>query len=554
MIKLIAFDLDNVLLDGESIDEIAKLAGVEQKISDLTRQAMEGDINFETSLQQRINLLKGTSLEDIKQLVEKIPLMEGTEDTIKELKKRGYKLATITGNFQIVADRLKDLDIDFIYCNQLHDEDGIVNGEISGSLMAEGSKAEVLQELLDQEGITTEESAAVGDGANDIPMLKKAGLGVAFNAKSKVKEVADIVIEKKDLREILPVFDNDANHKIERSVEEPDKSENMSTAKSEDLIEPAKNDDVDMAKEDNVDNPDNKNKADSDSSKEDKDISSQVNADANKSFSKLLGEKKDLEKNLKELTRTRDKLNDEAKEHKQLRDDLNASRKEILDKALEYRKQRDEINQEVKKYKKLRDETNQELKKLEWSSGKRDIMKIQDEIKKLDKTIETKVLDIRKENELVKRVTDLQKKLQTMEEDENTQKEALELKEKSESYHAKVVELSDQAQETHEHMLSYFQKIDEIRTKADDAHAQFMNTRDKASEKHEEVKTILKEIRGKNKSLDKAKAKERHKEDIIIEKKNIEEKEKAEEIYRKFREGKKLSTDELLLLQKHNVV
>jgi phosphoserine phosphatase len=181
-------------------------------------------------------------------------------------------------------------------------------------------------------------------------------------------------------------------------------------------------------------------------------------------------------------------------------------------------------------------------------------MKIQDEIKKLDKTIETKVLDIRKENELVKKVTDLQKQLQTMTEDENTQKEAIELKELSESHHAKVVELSDQAQETHEQMLSYFQKIDEIRVKADEAHAEFINTREKASEKHEEVKTILKEIRGKNKSLDKAKAKERHNEDIISEKKNIQEKEKAEEIYRKFRDGKKLTTDELLLLQKHNVV
>lgn len=554
MIKLIAFDLDNVLLDGESIDEIAKMAGIEQEISDLTKQAMEGDITFETSLQKRINLLKGTSLEDIEQVVEHLPLMEGTEDTIKELKKRGYKLATITGNFQIVTNRLDGLGIDYIFCNQLHDEDGIVNGEISGPLIAEGSKAEVLQELIDQEGITTEECAAVGDGANDIPMIKKAGLGVAFNAKSKVKEVADVIIENKDLREILPIFEDITDDKIEGSIKEPVKSENMSTVKSKDLAEPSKDKEVVMTKEDNIDNPDVKDEADSQSTEEKDKETSQVNEDAGKSFSKLLSEKKDLEKTLKELTRERDTLNDQAKEQKQVRDELNASRKEILDEALEYRKQRDEINQEVKKYKKLRDETNQKLKKLEWSSGKRDIMQIQDEIKKLDKTIETKVMDIRKENELVKRVTDLQKKLQTMEEDESTQKEALELKEQSESYHAKVVEFSDQAQETHEKMLTYFQKIDEIRVKADEAHAQFISTREKASAKHEEVKTVLKEIRGKNKGLDKAKAKERRKEDIITEKKNLQEKEKAEEIYRKFREGKKLTTEELLLLQKHNVV
>lgn len=633
MIKLIAFDFDNVLVDGESLDEVAKLVDSEDEIIELTRKAMEGDISFETSLRERMNLLKGVSLGDIEKVTKKMPLMEGAEETILELKKRGYKLATITGNFEIITNRLKDLDIDYIFCNQLHDEDGKLTGEISGPLIVEGSKGEVLQELMDQEGLTAAECAAVGDGANDIPMLEKAGLSIAFNAKPALKEVADIVVEGKDLREILPLFESDTDDKIKGSTEEePVKSENMSTLKDEiepvkgediepareeslkaedagsikDDLEPVKGEDIEPVQEKPVEDVTESAEADvkpvediaepvkdvgpSEDVKESvKDMESTVdvkepvkaedvepakadvepktgdspdvkeeskppNADAGKSFSKLLSEKKDLEKNLKVLTRDRDALNDEAKTHKQLRDELNTSIKEILDKALEQRKERDAINQEVKKYKKLRDETNQELKKLEWSSGKRDIMKIRDEIKKLDKTIETKVLDIRKENELVKKVTDLQKKLQTMQEDENTQKEAVELKERSESYHAKVVELSDQAQETHEQMLAYFQKIDEIRTKADEAHAEFINTREKASAKHEEVKAILKEIRGKNKSLDKAKAKERNKEDRISHEKNIQEKEKAEEIYRKFRDGKKLSTDELLLLQKHNIV
>lgn len=633
MIKLIAFDFDNVLVDGESLDEVAKLVDSEDEIIELTRKAMEGDISFETSLRERMNLLKGVSLGDIEKVTKKMPLMEGAEETILELKKRGYKLATITGNFEIITNRLKDLDIDYIFCNQLHDEDGKLTGEISGPLIVEGSKGEVLQELMDQEGLKAAECAAVGDGANDIPMLEKVGLSIAFNAKPALKEVADVVVEGKDLREILPLFESDTDDKIKGSTEEePVKSENMSTLKDE--IEPVKGEDIEPAREESLKAEDAgsikddlepvkgedmepvqekpvedvtesaeadvkpvediaepvKDVGPSEDVKESvKDMESTVdvkepvkaedvepakadvepktgdspdvkeeskppNADAGKSFSKLLSEKKDLEKNLKVLTRDRDALNDEAKTHKQLRDELNTSIKEILDKALEQRKERDAINQEVKKYKKLRDETNQELKKLEWSSGKRDIMKIRDEIKKLDKTIETKVLDIRKENELVKKVTDLQKKLQTMQEDENTQKEAVELKERSESYHAKVVELSDQAQETHEQMLAYFQKIDEIRTKADEAHAEFINTREKASAKHEEVKAILKEIRGKNKSLDKAKAKERNKEDRISHEKNIQEKEKAEEIYRKFRDGKKLSTDELLLLQKHNIV
>lgn len=618
MIKLIAFDFDNVLIDGESLDEVAKLVDSPDKITELTKKAMEGEINFETSLKQRINLLKGLSLGDIEEVVNKMPLMNGAEETIKELKNQGYKLAIITGNFEIITNRIKELNIDYIYCNQLHNEDGKLTGKISGPLITDGSKGKVLQELMDRVGLKAAECAAVGDGANDIPMMEKAGLGIAFNAKPAVKEVADIVVEKKDLKEILPILKMDTENKIEGSSGEPVKSENMNTIKDEvpikvEDIEPAKEESVktDVAgsvkdelvpikgediqpveensgkkehaeepaesdagpAEDPVETAENAEpdkpkdaepeKAEDTAKKQDiTDVSTdakekskpKASEDDGKSFSKLLNEKKSLEKTLKELTRNRDNLNDEARTHKQLRDELNTSIKEILDNALEHRKERDEINQEVKKYKKLRDETNQQLKKLEWSSGKRDIMKIQDEIKSLDKTIETKVMDIRKENELVKKVTDLQKKLQTMQEDEETKKESLELKEKSESYHAKVVELSDQAQETHEQMLTYFQKIDDIRTKADEAHAKFIATREKASAKHDNVKAILKEIRGKNKSLDKAKAKERNKEDRITHEKNLQEKEKAEEIYRKFRDGKKLSTDELLLLQKHNIV
>ncbi len=497
MIKLIAFDLDNVLIDGEAIDEISKLMGVEEEISALTKQAMEGDLDFETSLRKRIKLLKGASCDDVKKIVDNIPLMKGAEETIKTLKEMGYKIATITGNFEIVAQRLKDeLDLDYAYCNILHEEDGLLTGEISGPLIEEGSKADVLQELMDSENLKADECAAVGDGANDISMLQKAGLGVAFNAKPVVKEIADVIVDSKDLKELLTIFNNGSKDK--------DKS----------ILE----------------------------------------IDSKKSFDELLKEKRSLEKKLNELTQERDKLNEEARARKILRDDLNNSIKENLDKALEYRSKRDKVNREVKKYKKLRDETNQELKKLEYSSGRRDIQRIQDEIKKIDKTIETKVLDIRKENELVKQVTELQKKLQTMKEDEETHEEAVKLKKLSESYHNQVVELSDQAQETHEEMVKYFQRIDEIRSKADETHAEFMNIREEATQKHEEVKKVLKEIKLKNKSLDKVKARKRHREDTESQKENVKEKEKAQEIYRKFQGGKKLTTQELLLLQKHKIV
>ncbi|WP_048190029.1 phosphoserine phosphatase SerB [Methanobacterium sp. SMA-27] len=604
MIKLIAFDLDNVLIDGEAIDEIGKLMDVEAEISEITKKAMEGDLDFETALKERVALLKGASVEDIKDVVSKIPFMEGAEETIAELKKRGYKIATITGSFEIIANRMKDdLGLDYAFSNVLHEKEGKLTGEVSGPLV-KGSKAEVLKEIMEMEKIKAEESAAVGDGANDVSMLEEAGLGIAFNAKPVLKEKADVVVEKRDLREVLEVFNKEEKEnetsdettldekaedtapeetiaetkkeettieKVEEPAKEETPAETKEPAKEEtpaETKEPAKEETPAETKEpveEEAESTEKTTKEPSEASKKESpakksspdvkaEVKSEPNPDAGKSFGELLSNKKDLEKRLKVLTKERDDLNENAREFKKVRDELNASIKENLDKALKYRDERDKINQEVRKYKKLRDETNQELKKMEYASGRRDILKIQGEIDKLEKTIETKVLDMRKENELVKKVQDLSKTLSEMKEDEKVQTEAVALKEVSEAHHAKVVEFSDKAQETHESMLEYFKNIDEVRAKADLAHNQFIETRETASAKHEEVKAVLNEIRRKNKGLDKVKAKERNMESEKSKKKNMAEKEIARDIYEKFKEGKKLSTEELRLLQKHNIV
>ncbi len=592
MIKLIAFDLDNVLIDGEAIDEIGKLMDVEAEISEITKKAMEGDLDFETALKERVALLKGASVEDIKDVVSKIPFMEGAEETIAELKKRGYKIATITGSFEIIANRMKDdLGLDYAFSNVLHEKEGKLTGEVSGPLV-KGSKAEVLKEIMEMEKIKAEESAAVGDGANDVSMLEEAGLGIAFNAKPILKEKADVVVEKRDLKEVLEVFNKEEKENETSDETTPDeKAEDTApeetiaeTKKEETPIEkteePAKEETPAETKkpakeetpaeteepveeeaesiEKTTKEPSEASKKESSAKKSSPDVKAEVkpepNPDAGKSFGELLSNKKDLEKRLKVLTKERDDLNENAREFKKVRDELNASIKENLDKALKYRDERDKINQEVRKYKKLRDETNQELKKMEYASGRRDILKIQGEIDKLEKTIETKVLDMRKENELVKKVQDLSKTLSEMKEDEKVQTEAIALKEVSEAHHAKVVEFSDKAQETHESMLEYFKNIDDVRAKADLAHNQFIETRETASAKHEEVKAVLNEIRRKNKGLDKVKAKERNMESEKSKKKNMAEKEIARDIYEKFKEGKKLSTEELRLLQKHNIV
>jgi len=561
LIKLIAFDLDNVLIDGEAIDEIGKLTSVEAEISEITKKAMEGDLDFETALNKRVALLKGVSVENIKEVVSKIPLMEGAEETIAELKKRGYKIATITGSFEIIANRMKeDLGLDYAFSNVLHEEEGKLTGEVSGPLL-KGSKAEVLKEIMEMEKVKAEESAAVGDGANDVSMLEEAGLGIAFNAKPVLKEKADIVVEKKDLRELLEIFpeedkseDTSPEAKEEKQAEEDiiETKEETTKAQEEPAEEEATKAQEEPAEEEATETQEEEAEKTSPDVKAE--VKPEPNPDAGKSFGELLSNKKELEKRLKVLTKERDDLNEKAREFKKVRDELNASIKENLDKALKYRDERDKINQEVRKYKKLRDETNQELKKLEYASGRRDILKIQGEIDKLEKTIETKVLDMRKENELVKKVQDLSKTLSEMKEDEKVQTEALALKEVSEAHHAKVVEFSDKAQETHESMLEYFKNIDDVRAKADLAHNQFIETRETASAKHEEVKAVLNEIRRKNKGLDKVKAKERNIESEKSKKKNMAEKEIARDIYEKFKEGKKLSTEELRLLQKHNIV
>ncbi len=500
MIKLVVFDLDNVIIDGEAIDEIGKLMDVQDQIIEITEKAMQGDVDFETAIKERVKLLKGASVEDIKKISDEMPLMKGAEETIAALKEKGYKVATISGSFDIIADSIKEkLGLDYAFSNTLLEEDGILTGEVEGPLV-EGSKFEVLSKLVEDENITLEECVAVGDGANDISMIEAVKLGIAFNAKPALKEIADKVIETRDLTEIITLLENETNP-----------------------VEDKKEDKKDSTKvEGNLDN--------------------------------AMDLKDEYEKKLSKISEEREQFNQQAKKYREIRDELNNSLKENLNVAIDFRDKRNKINEEVEKNKKLRDKANEELKKMEWSSGRRDRMKIENEIKKIDKIIETRVLDIKKENKLVKDANDLRKKLMEIQEDEGVQEEAQELKATSESYHAKVVELSEKAQEYHESMLEYFRKTDEIRTNADEAHQKFLEAKNNASSKHEDFKSVLGEIHKVNKQLGGMRSKRRDMESRASRKKDREEKEKAEEIYRRFKEGKKVSTEEILLLQKHNIV
>uniref|UniRef100_A9A763 phosphoserine phosphatase n=1 Tax=Methanococcus maripaludis (strain C6 / ATCC BAA-1332) TaxID=444158 RepID=A9A763_METM6 len=202
--KLILFDLDSTLADCEVIDEIAKFAGVESEIKKITEEAMKGKINFEESLKRRVKFLKGLSVEKLDEFAENIPIMNGAPELIGELKKQGYVTALVSGGFDFGAEHVKKvLGLDYAYSNTLLSENGILTGEVIGPVMSETAKGDILEEIAANENIALENTVVVGDGANDISMFERAGLGIAFCAKEILRSKADICIDKKDLKEIL---------------------------------------------------------------------------------------------------------------------------------------------------------------------------------------------------------------------------------------------------------------------------------------------------------------------------------------------------------------
>ncbi len=618
LIKLVVFDLDNVIIDGEGIDEIGKLINIEDQIAAITEQAMQGEIDFETSIKKRVGLLKGVATDDIKTLANEMPLMKGARETVSSLKENGFEVAIISGSFDIIADTIKGkLDVDNIFTNSLVEEDGILTGEVTGPLVS-GSKLDVLSKLIEEKGYTLDECVAVGDGANDISMIESAKYGIAFNAKPALKENADIIVETRDLTDVLNVIINlnsentegdadvdkevavetevvettdvvvenqeeeqvaDATEEVVEEIEETEEvveeaeeevaEEETAEEEAEEVEEEAVEEEVAEAEEEAAEEAEEEAPEAEEEVAEEKPVkeakpkkSKKKNAlpepdfDLADTIEGVRAQKDEREERIAKVADEREAFNREAKEQRKIRDELNSELKENLAKAIEFRDQRNEINKQVEENKKARNKVNDEIKSLEWSSGKKDKIRIEAEIKKIDKIIETRVLDIKKENQLVKNANDLRKELAEIKEDDKVKEEAAELKKKSEEFHAKVVELSEQAQEAHEQMLSYFRKTDEIRTAADEAHKLFIQARKNASAKHEEFKMILSEIHVINKKLGSSKNRKRRSDKSSgssNNKKNREEKERAESIFDKFKNGKKLSTEELLLLQKYDI-
>lgn len=189
--RLICFDMDSTLIQTEVIDELAECAGVGEQVRAITESAMRGEIDFTESFTQRVALLKGLDVSVMQEIAERLPMTEGVERLMKTLKVVGFKIAILSGGFTFFGNYLKSkFGIDYVYANELEIEHGKLTGRYIGDVVDGKRKAELLRLLAQVEGVDLQQTVAVGDGANDLPMLAIAGLGIAFHAKPKVKDNA----------------------------------------------------------------------------------------------------------------------------------------------------------------------------------------------------------------------------------------------------------------------------------------------------------------------------------------------------------------------------
>ena len=189
MRRLICFDMDSTLIQTECIDELAMRAGVGDKVKEITERAMRGEIDFKESFKERVALLKGLDVSVMQDIAEKLPITEGVDRLMAVLKRYGYKIAILSGGFTFFGEYLqRKYGIDYMYANELEiDDNGKLTGNYVGEIVDGHRKAELLKLIAQVEKVNLAQTIAVGDGANDLPMISEAGLGIAFHAKPRVQ-------------------------------------------------------------------------------------------------------------------------------------------------------------------------------------------------------------------------------------------------------------------------------------------------------------------------------------------------------------------------------
>ena len=210
---LLVMDMDSTAIQIECIDEIAKLAGTGDMVSAITERAMRGELDFSQSLRQRVATLKDAPESILQEVKQHLPLMPGLVETVKELKNHGWKVAIASGGFTYFAEVLQQkLGLDFIAANQFEIIDGKLTGNVQGAIVDAQYKAQTLQQLAQQFNIATENTVAIGDGANDLAMMQVADVGVAYHAKPKVQQLAQVIVNFTDLTALLCILS--ANDKM----------------------------------------------------------------------------------------------------------------------------------------------------------------------------------------------------------------------------------------------------------------------------------------------------------------------------------------------------
>lgn len=202
--KLAVFDFDSTLMNGETLEFLAKEIGIEKEVKEITDKAMQGELDFFESLQKRVSLLKGMKVETVNRICENLPIMNGAKEAVEGLKKLGFRVVCFSGGFKnATVPFCEKLGIDCEFSNILHEKDGVLTGLVGGEMMFSTSKGEVLKRIQKITGISQSDTIAIGDGANDLSMFKHAGKKVAFCAKPVLKKEANIVIDEKDLSLLL---------------------------------------------------------------------------------------------------------------------------------------------------------------------------------------------------------------------------------------------------------------------------------------------------------------------------------------------------------------
>lgn len=207
---ILVMDVDSTLINQEAIDELGVAAGVGERIAAVTARAMAGELEFCEALRERVKLLAGLPVSVFDEVYRRVTFTDGAVDLIDALHAHGWKVGVVSGGFHEVVDRLvADVHIDHALANRLEVVDGRLTGRVLGDIVCKTTKLHALQAWAKRDGIPNDQTVAVGDGANDIPMIQAAGLGVAFCAKPKVQLAAQVAINERDLRHVLELLSRD---------------------------------------------------------------------------------------------------------------------------------------------------------------------------------------------------------------------------------------------------------------------------------------------------------------------------------------------------------